>query len=54
MLLLSSIVSVGVIAVIEYDSGRRALHTAVSQRLTELRESHTRAVAALFADRQIR
>lgn len=50
MLLLSSIVSVGVIAVIEYGSGRSALRTSVSQRLTELRESQTRAVAALFAD----
>jgi class 3 adenylate cyclase len=50
MLLLSSIVSVAVIGAIGFQSGRGALHNAASQRLTELRDSQTRAVAALFAD----
>ncbi|WP_139797671.1 adenylate/guanylate cyclase domain-containing protein [Mycobacterium noviomagense] len=50
MLLLSSIVSVAVIGAIGFVSGRGALRTAASQRLTELRDSQTRAVAALFAD----
>jgi class 3 adenylate cyclase len=50
MLLLSSIVSVGVIGIIGFESGRGALRNAASQRLTELRDSQTRAVAALFAD----
>jgi class 3 adenylate cyclase len=50
MLLLSSIVSVAVIGAIGFVSGRSALHNAASQRLTELRDSQTRAVAALFAD----
>jgi len=50
MLLLSSIVSVAVIGMIGFESGRGALRNAVSQRLLELRDSQTRAVAALFAD----
>ncbi|MGH3562744.1 MAG: hypothetical protein ACRDTN_13350, partial [Mycobacterium sp.] len=50
MLLVSSIVSVAVVGVIGYESGRSALRTAVSQRLTELGGSQTRAVEALFSD----
>ncbi|MGH3542332.1 MAG: adenylate/guanylate cyclase domain-containing protein, partial [Mycobacterium sp.] len=50
MLLLSSIVSVAVIGVIGYESGRGALRNAVSQRLIELRESQKRAIEALFGD----
>ncbi|MGH3524308.1 MAG: adenylate/guanylate cyclase domain-containing protein, partial [Mycobacterium sp.] len=50
MLLVSSILSVAVIGFIGYESGRNALRNAVSQRLIELRDSQTRAVAALFAD----
>ncbi|HZU49838.1 MAG TPA: adenylate/guanylate cyclase domain-containing protein [Mycobacterium sp.] len=50
MLLLSSIVSVAVSGMIGFESGRGALRNAASQRLTELRDSQTRAVAALFAN----
>lgn len=50
MLLVSSIVSVAVIGIIGFESGRGALRNAASQRLIEMRDSQTRAVAALFAD----
>jgi class 3 adenylate cyclase len=50
MLLVSSILSVAVIGVIGFESGRSALRTAASQRLAELRQSQKRAVEALFSD----
>ncbi len=50
MLLGCSILSVAVIGVIGYQSGRTALRTAAIDRLIELRESQKRAVEALFSD----
>jgi class 3 adenylate cyclase len=50
MLLVCSIMSVAVIGVIGYEAGRRAIRTAVTERLIELRESQKRAVETLFRD----
>jgi class 3 adenylate cyclase len=50
MLLLCSIMSVAVIGVIGYKSGRGALRTSAIDRLVEMRASQKRAMEALFAD----
>jgi class 3 adenylate cyclase len=50
MLLVSSLVSLAVICVVEFMSGRRALLPAASERMIELREGQKRAMEMLFAD----
>ncbi|OBF55246.1 cyclase [Mycobacterium sp. 852002-53434_SCH5985345] len=50
MLLLSSILSIGVIGFIGASSGRNALRQVESERLTELRESQARQVQSLFRE----
>ena len=50
MLRVSSILAAGVVGRIGYQSGRNSLRTAVFDRLTQLRESQTRAVESLFTD----
>ncbi len=50
MLLVSGILSVAIVALIEYHSGREAVREAVSERLIELRESQKRAIDMLFTD----
>lgn len=50
MLVVCSVISVAVIGIIGRESGRKALLTAATERLIELRESQTRAVQALFTD----
>jgi class 3 adenylate cyclase len=50
MLLIFSIMSVTVVGVIGFQSGRSALRISASERLIELRESQKRAVEALFRE----
>ena len=50
MLLVSSLASLAVIAVVEFISGRRALLSTSSERMVQLREGQKRAVEMLFAD----
>jgi class 3 adenylate cyclase len=50
LLLVSSLASLGVICVVEYVSGRRALLPAAAERMISLRESQKRAVEMLFGD----
>jgi class 3 adenylate cyclase len=50
LLLASSLASLGVICVVEYVSGRRALLPAAAERMIGLRESQKRAVEMLFGD----
>ena len=50
LLLVSSLASLGVICVVEYVSGRRALLHAAAERMISLRESQKRAVEMLFGD----
>ena len=50
LLLVSSLASLGVICVVEYVSGRRALLPAAAERVIQLRESQKRAVEMLFGD----
>ena len=50
LLLLSSIVSVGAVVVVGYQTGRSSLKVAAYERLVELRESQKRAIETLFSD----
>lgn len=50
MLLIFSIMSVTVVGVIGFQSGRNALRISASERLIELRQSQIRAVDALFRE----
>ncbi|OBF79696.1 cyclase [Mycobacterium sp. 852002-51163_SCH5372311] len=50
MLLVSSLMSLGVIGVVGYVAARRALLPAVSERMTQLREAQKRAIETVFAD----
>jgi class 3 adenylate cyclase len=50
MLLTCSIMSVAVVGVIGYQTGRNGLRSLASERLIELRQSQKRAVEALFRD----
>ncbi|CAM4453738.1 adenylate/guanylate cyclase domain-containing protein [Mycobacterium basiliense] len=50
LLLLSSLASVAAILAVGYQTGRSSLKTAAYERLTELRESQTRAIETLFSD----
>jgi class 3 adenylate cyclase len=50
MLLVCSIMSVAVVGVIGYQTGRSALRSLASERLIELRESQKRAIETLFKD----
>ena len=50
LLLVSSLASLGVICVVEYVSGRRALLPAEAERMVQLREGQKRAIEMLFGD----
>ncbi|MDT5134428.1 MAG: hypothetical protein QOE41_3739 [Mycobacterium sp.] len=50
MLVLCAMVAAVVVGAIGYQSGRRSLRTAALERLTELRESQTRAIESMFGD----
>src|ERR1700712_1853292 len=50
MLLVTSILSAAVVGAIGYQSGRNSLRTSVFDRLTEIRESQSRALEAQISD----
>jgi class 3 adenylate cyclase len=50
MLLVSSLISLAVVCVVEYISGRNTLLPAAAERMTELREAQKRAMEMLFSD----
>jgi class 3 adenylate cyclase len=50
LLLVSSLASLGVICVVAYVSGRRALLPAAAERMIQLRESQKQAIEMLFGD----
>jgi class 3 adenylate cyclase len=50
MLLTCSIMSVAVVGIIGYQTGRNGLRSVASERLTELRQAQKRAIETLFRD----
>ncbi len=50
MLLITSVLSAAVVGYIGYSSGRRSLQASVFDRMTEIRQSQTRQLQAMFSD----
>src|SRR6478672_3001291 len=50
MLLITSVLSAAVVGYIGYSSGRHSLQASVFDRLTEIRQSQTRQLQAMFSD----